>query len=87
VLNSGQSITYTLTVGNSGGAASLPFVVNDNLPAEVTFSGVSSCTAVFPSGITVSTCSYDSTNRRLSWNISSLPAGSSGSVSFGVVVN
>jgi uncharacterized repeat protein (TIGR01451 family) len=87
VLNSGQSITYTLTVGNSGSGPANNAIITDTLPQGVSFSGVSTCNNSFPAGVIVSTCSYDSTNRRLTWNISSLPAGSSGSVSFSVVVN
>ncbi len=87
ILNQGQTITYTLTVGNSGSGAANNVIVTDNLPSGATFSGVATCAASFPAGITVSTCSYDSVNRRLTWNISSLPAGSSGNISFAVVVN
>ena len=70
---SGQNLTYTLTYGNSGGAAAPSVVIRDTIPAGTTFVSATNGGTVQGTDVV--------------WNIASVPAGATGlTVSFTVTV-
>jgi len=82
--NEGETITYTLEVSNPSGFTATNIVVNDILPAGVTYVGGSI------SGGDTQDESTPSTGNGLEWTIASLPGNAPGNVvnlTFDVVVN
>lgn len=74
----GQSVTYTLTVSNTGSAAATGVVVTDPIPAGLRYSGTSSAS--------VGTAAFDAVNNRMVFEVGGLGAGSAATLSFGAVV-
>jgi uncharacterized repeat protein (TIGR01451 family) len=77
----GDTITYTLRISNTGTVDTNNILVTDDIDADVQFSGENTCTGF------VTQCSYNQTNRRLTWNVDNVPAGQTAELSFEVTVN
>lgn len=74
LLVAGESVTYTLTVVNTGSGNASTVVVTDDFPEQAWFT-YGSCTA------SAGTCSQSPAGK-LSWNLGGLAAGASATVSF-----
>lgn len=68
----GDVVTYTVTYKNSGSGAASSVVISCPLPQYTTY---------------ISGGSYDSTNNTVTWNVGTVNAGASGTVTFQVKVN
>ena len=77
-LKPGDTITYTLTLSNSGSSAADNVVVIDPIPSGVSYKG--NITSSTGSG------SFDAINNRVIFSISSLNAGASATLTFDVTV-
>jgi uncharacterized repeat protein (TIGR01451 family) len=75
----GSTITYTLTVANSGSATASDIVVSNPIPANTSFKG--SITASQGSG------SFDTINNRMLFNVGTLASGASATLSYAVTIN
>jgi len=73
----GDTLTYTITYGNSGLGAAGNVVLQDRLPQYVTY----------VSGSATNGGTYNGLNRMITWNLGNLAVGDIGSVSFQVTVN
>ena len=75
----GGLVTYTLTVSNSGSAAATGVLVNDPVPAHLSFKAITSAGS--------GTGSFDAVNNQVVFNVGTLAAGSSTTLSFTATVN
>ena len=79
----GQQIDYTLTYSNTGSSDAANVTVTDAIPTGTTYkAGSAACTA--PSG---ATCSSSFNNNTVSYAVSNVAAGRSGTATFSVTVN
>ena len=77
VVKAGDTITYVLTITNSGLAAAENVYVRDSIPTGTTYTAGSAD----HSGV------YDTTVKQVNWIIASIPAGGTVTVQFAVTVN
>lgn len=77
VVKAGDTITYALTITNSGLAAAENVYVRDSIPTGTTYQAGSAD----HSGV------YDSVAQQVNWIIASIPAGGTVTVQFAVTVN
>lgn len=75
----GNTITYTLTLGNSGSSSADSVVVTNPIPANTTYLG--NITASVGSG------SFDTVNNRVIFNVGNLASGASATLNFDVAIN
>lgn len=78
-VNTGSTITYTLAVQNSGQGNAAGVVITDVLDSKITYVA-NSCTPA-------AACTYNATNRTLTWNIGAVNAGASITGTFRATVN
>lgn len=74
----GQTLTYTLSVSNTGSAAATAVVVTDPIPAGLRYSGTVSTS--------MGSASFDAVNNRMVFAVGDLGAGGTATLSFGAVV-
>jgi len=74
----GGLVTYTLTVSNSGSAAATGVIVNDPVPAHLSFKAITSAGS--------GTGSFDAVNNQVVFNVGTLAAGASTTLSFTATV-
>lgn len=75
----GDTLTYTLTVSNSGSGSASSVVVSDPIPANTSFQGTITATA--------GTGTFDAVNNRVVFNVGTLAAGATATLSFKTEVN
>ncbi len=80
----GITVTYTNTFGNSSGAPATNVVISDVLDANLVYIDGS---ATSPPGIAGTVITYDSATRTLTWTIPTVPAGTTGQVSFQAIID
>jgi len=78
-VNTGSTITYSLAIQNSGQGNAAGVVVTDVLDSKITYVA-NSCTPA-------AACTYNATNRTLTWNIGAVNAGASVTGTFQATVN
>jgi len=74
----GGLVTYTLTVSNSGSAAATGVIVNDPVPPHLSFKAITSAGS--------GTGSFDAVNNQVVFNVGTLAAGASTTLSFTATV-
>ena len=74
----GQTLTYTLTVTNTGSAPATAVVVTDPIPSGLRYGGTSSAS--------VGTASFDAVNNRMVFQVGNLASGATATLSFQATV-